>query len=163
MSVTMNPYLKDFWKTKSRNKILYGGRTSSKSWDTAAHAVRLSSNLTLKFLCIRQFQSSIKESVYSLILSQIERFGLLSEYKITDTSITHNITGSTFLFFGIARNISEIKSTEGVDILWIEEAHNLNKEQWEIINPTIRKENSEIWIVFNPNNRTDFVFQRFIE
>lgn len=160
---SMNPYLKEFWNTKSRNKILYGGRTSSKSWDSAAQAVRLSSNYTLKFMCIRQFQSSIKESVYALILSQIERFGLLDEYEVTQTSITHKITGSTFLFFGIARNITEIKSTEGVDILWIEEAHNLTKEQWDIINPTIRRENSEIWIVFNPNNRTDFVFQRFVE
>lgn len=159
----MNPKLRKFWATRSRNKVLYGGRASSKSWDAAAQAVRLSSNYSLKFLCIRQFQNNIKESVYTLIKDQIYRYKLQDSYDITQTSITHKTTGSTFLFFGIARNIDEIKSTEGVDICWIEEAHNLTKEQWEIINPTIRKENSEFWIIFNPRNRTDFVFNRFVE
>ena len=159
---TMNPVLKDFWTTRSRNKILYGGRASSKSWDAAANAVRLSSNYTLKFLCIRQFQNNIKESVYTLIKDQIYRFGLQSEYDITQNTIIHKTTGSSFLFFGIARNIDEIKSTEGVDICWIEEAHNLDKEQWDIINPTIRKEDSEFWIIFNPKNRSDYVFDRFV-
>jgi len=159
----MNPVLREFWAKPSRNKILYGGRGSSKSWDAAAQAVRLSSNFTLKFLCIRQFQNNIKESVYTLIKDQIWRYNLQEEYDFTQTSIIHKETKSSFLFFGIARNIDEIKSTEGVDICWIEEAHNLTKEQWEIINPTIRKEDSEFWIIFNPKNRSDFVFQRFIE
>ncbi len=159
---SMNPALKDFWVTRSRNKVLYGGRASSKSWDAAAQAVKLSSNYTVKFLCARQYQNNIKESVYTLIVDQIRRFGLIEEYDITQNSIKHKITGSSFLFFGIARNIEEIKSTEAVDVCWIEEAHNLTKEQWEIINPTIRRENSEMWIIFNPHHLSDFVFQRFV-
>lgn len=159
---TMNPALRDFWRTRSRNKVLYGGRSSTKSWDAAAQAVRLSSHYSLKFLCIRQFQNNIKDSVYTLIKDQIYRFGVEAEYHITEKSITHKVTGSSFLFYGIARNIDEIKSTEAVDICWIEEAHNLTKAQWDIINPTIRKEHSEFWIIFNPKNVTDFVFQRFV-
>ncbi|WP_217468825.1 phage terminase large subunit, partial [Staphylococcus aureus] len=80
----------------------------------------------------------------------------------TKNSIKHKSTGSEFLFYGIARNLSEIKSTEGIDILWLEEAHYLTQEQWEVIEPTIRKENSEIWIIFNPNEVTDFVYQNFV-
>lgn len=159
---SMNPALRGFWTTKSRNKVLYGGRASSKSWDAAAQSVRLSANYTVKFLCVRQYQNNIKESVYTLVKDQIWRYGLQDEYDFTQNSIKHKVTGSEFMFFGIARNIEEIKSTEAVDILWIEEAHNLTSEQWDILNPTIRKENSEIWIIFNPNHLSDFVFQRFV-
>ena len=160
--MSMNPALKDFWTTPSRNKVLYGGRASSKSWDAAAQSVRLSSNYSVKFLCVRQYQNNIKESVYTLVKDQIWRYGLQDEYDFTQNSIKHKITGSESMFFGIARNIEEIKSTEAVDILWIEEAHNLTSDQWDILNPTIRKENSEIWIIFNPNHLSDFVFQRFV-
>jgi phage terminase large subunit len=66
------------------------------------------------------------------------------------------------VFYGIERNVDEIKSFEGADILWIEEAHNLTKEQWEILEPTIRKEGSEVWISFNPRYATDFIYQKFI-
>ena len=77
------------------------------------------------------------------------------------STIEHS-NGSEFVFYGIERNIDEIKSIEGVDILYIEEAHNLTKEQWDILKPSIRKEGSEIWISFNPKLATDFVYQRFV-
>jgi len=159
----MNPVLKDFWKTRSRYKVLHGGRASSKSWDASANAVRLARTIPLKFLCIRQFQNNIKDSVYTLIKDQIYRFNLQQEFDINQSTIVHKTTGSSFLFYGIARNIEEIKSTEGVDVCWIEEAHNLTEKQWTIINPTIRKAHSEFWIIFNPANRSDYVFQRFVE
>ena len=160
---TMNPALREVWETRARYKVIYGGRASSKSYDASINAVRLASRYTLNFLCIRQFQNSISQSVYTLIKDQIYRFGMQNEFTITQAMITHKVTGSTFKFFGIARNIDEIKSTENIDICWLEEAHSLNAEQWEIINPTIRKEHSEIWLIFNPNHRTDFIWQRFVE
>lgn len=116
----------------------------------------------LKFLCVRQFQNRIADSVYTLLKIKIEAFGLQDDFKILDNSITHKRTGSEFLFYGLARNITEIKSIEGVDILWSEESHLLSAEQWEILEPTIRKEGSECWIIFNPNLMTDFVWKRFI-
>ncbi len=85
------------------------------------------------------------------------------EFQFTISEIRHHRTGSTFKFMGISRNVDEIKSSEGVDLCWIEEAHSLSKEQWDIVNPTIRKADSEIIIVFNPQHRNDFVFQNFIE
>lgn len=159
---TMNPALRSFWKTKARNKILYGGRNSSKSWDTASMLTFLSNSYSVRVLCCRQIQNRIDDSSYKLIVDRIESFGLLSNYRITDSKIKNVITGSEFFFYGISRNIREIKSIEGIDILWIEEAQGLTKEQWEILEPTIRKEGSECWITFNPDLDTDFVYQNFI-
>jgi len=161
--IYMNPALREVWETRARYKILYGGRASSKSYDASLNAVRLARSFSLNFLCVRQFQNSISQSVYTLIKDQIFRQGFQDEFHITQSTITHKVTESTFKFFGIARNIDEIKSTENINICWLEEAHALTKEQWDIINPTIRAEGSELWLVFNPNNRNDFIFQRFIE
>ncbi|USN16341.1 terminase large subunit [Luteibacter phage vB_LflM-Pluto] len=158
----LNPALSDFWRSPKRNKVLYGGRASSKSHDAAGFAVFLAANYTVKFLCARQFQNKISESVYVLIKDKIENSEFRSEFILTKNSIKHKQTGSEFLFYGIARNLNEIKSTEGVDVLWLEEAHYLTQEQWEVIEPTIRKEGSQIWIIFNPDEYMDFVYQHFI-
>lgn len=160
---TMNPVLRDFWETPARYKVLYGGRASSKTWDAAAHAVRLTSNIKLKFMCVRQFQANIRESVYTIIKDTIERYGLTHEYNITDRTITHKITGSQFIFYGLWRNIDEVKSTEGIDVLWIEEGHNLTQDQFDTLDPTIRKQGSEIWLIFNPRSRIDYAWKNFVE
>jgi len=160
----MNKHLKDFWETRDvRYRILYGGRASSKSYDAVAELVRLTSKFKTKVLAARQFQNKITESVYTLIVETIARFGLETQYSITERTIKHKFNGSEFIFLGIWRNIDEIKSTEGVDILYIEEAHALTEEQWDILNPTIRKRNSEIWCVFNPRSRLDFSWKRLVE
>lgn len=159
---TLNPALRDFWLTPARNRILYGGRDSSKSWDAAGFAIFLAQQGRVRFLCTRQFQNKIAESVYTLLKIQIERFGLSDQFKITDNSILHIGTGSEFLFYGLWRHIDEIKSLEGVDVLWIEEAHNLTKEQWDVLQPTIRKEGSQVWVIFNPKIATDFTYKRFV-
>ena len=158
----LNPNLKKFWTTKSRFKILYGGRASSKSWDAASISVILASEYNINFLCVRQFQNRIEDSVYTLLKSRIKTLGFEKEFIITNNKIVHSVTGSEFKFYGLWRNIDEIKSLEGIDVLWIEEAHNLTKEQLEILEPTIRKENSEIWIIFNPRLASDYVYQEFI-
>jgi len=161
--ITMNPTLRSFWATQKRYKVLYGGRSSSKTWDAAAQAVKLTSNINLKIMCVRQFQANIKESVYTILVDTIERYGLTHEYSITDRSIKHKITGSEFIFLGLWRNIDEIKSTEAIDVLWIEEGHNLTKEQFEVLDPTIRKQGSEIWLIFNPSNRLAYSWKHFVE
>lgn len=159
---TLNPALKDFWLTKARNKVLYGGRASSKSWDTAGFAIYLANNYKLRFLCARQIQNKIDESVYTLLKTQIYRFGLAHNFEILKNKIINTVTGSEFVFYGLWRNIEEIKSLEGIDVCWIEEAHALTQAQWDILEPTIRKEGSEFWIVFNPKFATDFIYQKFV-
>lgn len=154
---SLNPALKDFWQTKADNKILKGGRASSKTWDCAGFAIFLACNYTVKFLCVRQFQNKIKESVYANLIIQIERFGLQDEFSILKTEIVHKYTKSSFHFYGIHRNIAEIKGFEGADICWIEEGEGLTKEQWSIIEPTLRNDGAECWILYNPRLVSDFV------
>lgn len=161
-TATMNPVLRGFWASPSRGKVLYGGRASSKSWDAAANAIRISDAVGVKVLCTRMFQNKIAESVYSLLKAQAYRFDRGQNYEFQRDKIKHKTNGSEFLFYGLARNVDEIKSLEGVDILWIEEAHALTEEMWEILEPTIRKEHSEIWIIFNPRLATDFAYRRFV-
>lgn len=166
---TLNPVLQPFWLAainergeSIRNRILYGGRASSKSWDAAGFAIYLACNLKIKVLCARQFQNKIEESVYSLLKLQIERFGLQRQFKILENKIIHRRTGSEFVFYGLWRHIGEIKSLEGIDICWLEEAHALTEDQWKVLEPTIRKEGSQFWIIFNPQLSTDFAWRRFV-
>lgn len=159
---SLNPTLRDFWLAPARNRVLYGGRSSSKSWDAAGFAVFLAQHCKVRVLCTRQFQNKIEESVYTLLKIQIERFGLRDQFTILNNKITHNTTGSEFIFYGLWRNIGEIKSLESVDIHWAEEAHLMTQEQWEIIDPTIRKQGSQHWIIFNPWLVSDFVWRRFV-
>lgn len=156
---SLNPHLKPFWETKADYKFLQGGRSSSKTFDVAGFSVFLASQYKIKFLCVRQQQNKISESVYATLLERIEAFGLLDEFDILKSTITHKTTGSEFHFYGIQRNTLEIKGFMGANVLWAEEAEALSAEQWEIIDPTIREEGAECWIVFNPRFRNDFVMQ----
>jgi phage terminase large subunit len=158
---TLNPALREFWTKRARNRVLVGGRASSKSWDAAGFACFLADNYKLRFLCVRQFQNRISESVYALLKIQIERFGLRRRFDVQRDKI-YSATGTEFMFYGLWRSIDEIKSLESIDVLWIEEAHNLTEEQWKVLEPTIRKEGSQVWIVFNPKLATDFAYKRFV-
>lgn len=153
----LNPNLKQFWRTRKPYKLLKGGRFSSKTQDAGGMAAYLARNYSLRFLCIRQFQNKISESVYTVIKNKIEQAGWTDEFDIGVSSIKHKTTGSEFLFYGMARNTDEIKGTEDIDICWIEEGEGLTKEQWTIIDPTIRKEGAEVWILWNPRLVSDFV------
>jgi len=166
---SLNPALQGFWFDgdpapenfiKVRNRVLYGGRASSKSWEFSGMAQSIGAQYRTRFLCVRRFQNKIKESVYTLIKAQIDNFGTPG-YEALASEI-HHANGTSFTFYGIEKHTDEIKSFEGADILWIEEAHNLTKDQWDILEPTMRKQGSEIWVSFNPKLMTDFIYQRFI-
>lgn len=145
----------------SRYKILYGGRGAAKSWGVArALLVRGASN-PLRVLCAREFQSSIRDSVHKLLSDQILALGLDQFYRIEQSSI-FGPNGTEFSFEGIRHNTNKIKSYEGVDIAWVEEAQTTSKSSWETLIPTIRKEGSEIWVTFNPELDTDETYKRFV-
>lgn len=125
-------------------------------------AIAIANNCGAKFLCTRQFQNRIEDSVYTLLIAQIDRFGLRDRFRILNNSITCPSTGAEFVFYGLWRSIDEIKSIEGIDIHWSEEAHLLTEKQWSVLEPTIRKEGSEHWFVFNPKLASDFIYKRFV-
>jgi phage terminase large subunit len=100
-SPTLNHVLKPFWQAARndqgepiRNRVLYGGRSSSKSWDAAGFAIFLAQAFTVKFLCARQFQNKIEESVYTLLVATIDRYGLRDQFRILENKIIHRRTGS---------------------------------------------------------------------
>lgn len=163
-----NPNLIDFWEAaflgNNDTAVLYGGRDSTKTRETACQLIRLIDYLPtrMRVLCIRRFQNRIQESVYTELKWAISHLELDAEYEIQKTTIIHRRTGSEFIFYGIARNLSEIKGTSDIDILWSEESEGLTSDEWDVIEPTIRKEGSLAILLFNPKFVTDFVWQNFV-
>jgi phage terminase large subunit len=141
-----------------RYKIFYGGRGGLKSWGFAEALIRIADEACIRVLCTRELQNSIDDSVHRLLQDTIERLGLQDRFIVENKSI-RSLTGSEFIFKGIRHNYKEIKSTEGIDICWLEEAQTVSKESWKVLIPTIRKQGSEIWASFNPDSDTDYTYQ----
>lgn len=145
-----------------RYKIIYGGRGSGKSWGVARYLLITAASQPLRVLCTREVQKSLRQSVHQLLSDQIEELGLQSFYTILETEIRGK-NGSMFIFAGLSTQTADsIKSLEGVDKVWIEEASTITKRSLDILIPTIRKPNSEIILTFNPDLDTDEVYQRFV-
>lgn len=155
------PILKEIFKPK-RYKVIYGGRGSSKSWSCARALIIKAVNEPIRVLCARETQKSIQESVHKLLKDQIDMLGLQHMFTVLETKIV-GINGSEFSFAGIRQQgITNLKSFEGVDICWVEEAQVCTKKSWDVLIPTIRKPGSEIWITFNPELDTDETYKRFV-
>lgn len=145
-----------------RYKVAYGGRGSAKSWSFARALLILAANKPLRVLCAREVQKSIKDSVHKLLSDQIASLGLGGFYEILETTIRGR-NGSEFTFAGLAQHtVESIKSYEGVDVVWVEEAQAVCKRSWDVLIPTIRKTGSEIWISYNPELESDETHQRFV-
>src|SRR5687768_5239172 len=144
-----------------RYKVLYGGRGGAKSWGVARALLIQGASRPLRILCAREFQNSITESVHYLLSEQIAALGLENFYRVQNTQIT-GINGTEFIFSGLRNNVTRIKSFEGVDRVWVEEAQTVSKSSWETLIPTIRKDGSEIWLTFNPELDTDETYKRFV-
>ncbi|WP_153716957.1 PBSX family phage terminase large subunit [Eikenella corrodens] len=157
-----NPYFKPLIR-KARYKVLYGGRGSGKSYFLAELAVEVSRRIGTVILCAREFQGSLDDSVYQLLIETIDRLGYADEFDILKSTITHKGTGAKFVFYGIKNNVTKIKSIQGVGVCWVEEAEAVTKNSWDVLIPSIRGDkNAEIWISFNPKNILDDTYQRFI-
>ena len=138
----------------SRYRVLYGGRGGAKSWGVARALLIKGAQAPLRILCAREFQTSIKDSVHKLLCDQIVDMGLAGFYEITEKSIKGK-NGTEFFFVGLRNNVVNVKSIEGVDVCWVEEAQTVSRNSWNVLIPTIRKEQSEIWVTFNPELETD--------
>lgn len=143
-----------------RYKVYWGGRGGAKSTAVADALISQGMVKPLRILCTREKQNSIKESVHALIKNRIE-YHKLEGWHITNQDIRHE-NGTRFFFMGLWNNIDSIKSVDGVDICWIEEANTVSDSSWQKLIPTIRKPGSEIWATFNPELKSDSVYQRFV-
>jgi phage terminase large subunit len=158
------PLKLDFLLTEHwRYKVLYGGRHGLKSWNIAQALLILASREPLRILCTRETQSSLGESVHATLSDWVKRLKLeafFTVYQTTESGIMGK-NGSSFLFKGL-KEIDSIKSAEGIDVCWVEEAQTVTEEHWKKLTPTIRKQGSEIWVSFNPELETDATYRRFV-
>lgn len=157
MPDVFRPLLED----KSRYKVFYGGRGGGKSVAFADALLIIGAQRKIRVLCTRELQKSISDSVLKLLKDRAVAIGLQAKYEISEGFIRGK-NGTEFIFKGLRANATEIKSTEGIDYCWVEEAQSISDASLDILLPTIRKEGSEVWFSFNPLLQTDPVYKRFI-
>lgn len=146
----------------ARYKVARGGRGSGKSWGFARALLILGAQKPTRVLCTREVQKTIQQSVHQLLRDQVDALGLGSFYEVLHAEIRGK-NGTSFYFAGLSDQTADsLKSFEGVDICWCEEAHSITERSWNILTPTIRKEGSEIWVSFNPELESDETYRRFI-
>jgi len=144
-----------------REAAIYGGRFSLKS-HTVARCLLIKARMKkTRVACFREFQNSIAESSYQLLLDLIKQYEL-HDFKATHNSIINEINGSDFLFKGLWNNEQSIKSIEGIDIAWVEEAQTVSDKSLEVLTPTVRKDGSQIIYTYNRLLEEDPVHNRLV-
>lgn len=144
-----------------REAAIYGGRYSLKSHTVARFLLVQARMKKIRIACFREFQNSISESSHQLLADLIKLYELY-DFEVTDNSIINKVTGSDFLFKGLWNNEQSIKSIEGIDIAWVEEAQTVTKESLEVLTPTVRKEGSRIIYTYNRLLENDPVHERIV-
>lgn len=139
-----------------RYKGAYGGRGGAKSHFFAEQVIIECYRKTTRIVCIREVQNSIKDSVKQLLSDKITKLDLDSAFEVLEGEIRCKLNGSLIIFKGMqSYNADNIKSLEAYDIAWVEEAQTLSQHSLDLLRPTIRKEDSEIWFSWNPRHKTD--------
>jgi len=149
-----------FHKQK-RFKGAFGGRGGAKSQSFADMLLHKAQVNHFKIGCFREYQNSIDDSVYSLLNAEIARMNLRG-FKTRGNNITHK-RGGAFKFKGLARNPESVKSMYGFKIFWLEEAQTTSQDSLKLLTPTLREDDSEIWMSLNPMSAADPISQRFLE
>lgn len=140
----------------ARYKGAHGGRGSGKSHFFGGGLIeRAIVQRGLRAVCIREVQKSLEESVKRLLEDKINALGVKHLFRVQDSKI-RTPGGGQIIFQGIQDHTAEtIKSLEGYDIAWVEEAQALSKRSLQLLRPTIRKPGSELWFSWNPESNED--------
>lgn len=149
-----------------RYKVYYGGRGGGKSWAFARALLIIGASRPIRVLCAREIQRSITDSVHRLLKDQIDKLSkeieAVNDFYVVKNNEIVGANGTLFSFVGLHSNVTQVKSYEGVDYCWIEEAESITEKSWDVLIPTIRKPGSQIWISFNPARDDDPTYQKFI-
>lgn len=155
--IEYKPLFREDW----REVAIYGGRFSLKSHTVARYLLIRARMAKTRVACFREFQNSITESSHQLLADLIKQYDL-KDFVVTNNSIINTLNGSDFLFKGLWHNEQSIKSIEGIDIAWVEEAQTVSKPSLEVLTPTVRKEGSKIIYTYNRLMESDPVHQRLV-
>ncbi len=147
--------------TDWREAAIWGGRYSLKSHTVARILLIKARQQKRRVACFREFQNSIAESSHQLLADLIKQYEL-TDFEVTNNAIINKINGSDFLFKGLWHNEQSIKSIEGIDIAWVEEAQTVSTPSLEVLTPTVRKEGSQIIYTYNRLMEDDPVHQRLV-
>lgn len=144
-----------------RTLVYFGGRGSGKSQHVALALILRGRDTKLRILCTRELQNTIADSVHKLLSDIINKNGF-TDYEITEKTIRNTRSGTEFIFKGLRHNSTEIKSTEGIDIAWVEEAQSISEDSLKLLVPTIRKPGSQLIFTFNRMYELDPVYVRYV-
>lgn len=145
----------------ARYKGAYGGRGGAKSHFFAEMMLMRCFEKTTRAACIREVQNSLKESCRQLLIDKIQKMDIGYFFDVGATEI-RGLNGSWIIFKGMqSYNAENIKSLEGFDLAWVEEAQTLSDKSLKLLRPTIRSEGSELWFSWNPRKEKDAVDKLF--
>ena len=152
------PLLRD-----SRYKAIYGGRGSGKSHFFAELAIeKMVHDPETKIVCVREVQRTLSQSVKLLLENKIKEFGVEDMFDVQQACIKTKLGTGQIIFQGMQNHTAEsIKSLEGYRIAWVEEAQTFSQRSLDILRPTLRKKDSELWFSWNPRNKNDPVDNLF--
>lgn len=145
-----------------RLKIAFGGRGGYKTVSFAKSLLFLAAREKKRVLCLREFMNSIDDSVHSTLKAEVETLNMSHLFKVTANQIEGR-NGSLFRYASLARNLPSLKSKYGVDIAWVEEAETITQRSLDVLFPTIRKNRSEIWMSFNPDDEFGAVYHTLVK
>ncbi|HET6724788.1 MAG TPA: phage terminase large subunit [Gammaproteobacteria bacterium] len=154
--------LDPIWEPR-RFKIIHGGRGGGKSHTVAQALLAKGVAESIRVLCVREVQKSVEKSSKQVLVDYINKLGLTDCYEVLKTEIRSKANDTAFDFTGLRDQTADsLKSAEGTDICWAEEAHSISTHSWNVLIPTIRKPGSEIWATFNATHEDDYVYDRFV-
>ncbi len=161
MKLSPIPAIRPLWRAGTRYKIAEGGRGSGKTYGVGQRFVTFALKEKCRILCTKETQNSLGDSVLAVLKRVISDLGLDAAFVQTKHGLSC-LNGSEFIFRGL-QHPDRIKSLDGVKYCWVEEAHSVTQDAWDILIPTIREPNSEIWVTFNRDQETDPVCSMFLK
>lgn len=156
-----NPKIARLIQSEKRYRVAYGGRGSGKSYGVAQYLIQKGMTETTRILCAKETQNSLADSALAIMKRVIRDNGLDAAFRPTKQGLYCVLTGTEYVFRGL-QHPERIKSLEGIKYAWVEEAQKVTSDAWDILIPTIRDEESEIWVTFNPDREDDPAYEMFV-
>jgi phage terminase large subunit len=144
-----------------RYKVAYGGRGGCKTYSFALAILLHMIKRPLLVVAARNYYTTIQDSAHRIFRQLITTYKLQHEFEVQKYRI-YSANGGEIMFRGLATHIEEIKSLQGVNICWVDEAEGIADDMWRTLPATIRDPGSEIWVSFNPKSAKSSTYRRFI-